>query len=70
MNGSWIILLTCTKVILRVGFLCQYDQNNDNLLYRLLRKDRETDIFIEVKFTISVLIVGYLEYSSRRKTYI
>ena len=21
-NGSWIILLTCTKVILRVGFLC------------------------------------------------
>ena len=26
--------------------------------------------FIEVKFTISVLIVGYLEYSSRGKTYI
>ena len=53
-----------------MGFLCQYDQNNDNLLYRLLWKDRETDIFIEVKFTISVLIVGYLEYSSRGKTYI
>ena len=32
MNGSWIIL-TCTKVILMVGFLCQYDQNNDNFLY-------------------------------------
>ena len=35
-NGSWIILLTCTKVILRVDFLCQYDQNNNNFLYRLL----------------------------------
>lgn len=33
MNGSWIILLTSTKVILRVGFLCQYDYNNDNFLY-------------------------------------
>lgn len=72
MNGSWIILLTCRNVILRVGFLCQYDQNNDHFLYWLLWKDRETDIFIEVTcmFTISVLIVGYLEYSSWGKTYI